>query len=114
MNRAGLIGVAACVMLVGCGAGDEVEKAFSAKYAKDLCIEVADSFPLSITYQNDISEAPEATLVQALVKEGLLTPGAINQVGTPPAIMNTATFDLNDQGRTYLRENQLCYGKTEV
>ena len=115
MKKAGLYGViAACVLLVGCGSTDEVEKAFAAKYAKDLCVQLADSFPVSITYQNDISEAPESAWIQALVKEGVLTQGDVTQTGTAPALMNTAMFDLSEEGRTYLRDNQLCYGKTEV
>ncbi|MCH8685235.1 hypothetical protein [Pedomonas mirosovicensis] len=115
MKTSGLIGVlSACVLLVGCDSGSEVKQAFMAKYGKDLCLEVAESFPFSITYQNDISEAPESRWALPLVEEGVLTEGEVMESGTPPMVLKTVSFDLSEQGRSFLQDNRLCYGKTEV
>ncbi|MGK2286121.1 hypothetical protein [Pedomonas sp. V897] len=123
MRSSGIYGVlTACILLAACGAKDQVEKAFEAKYAKDLCLQLADSFPITVTYQTDLSEAPEAGWIQALVKEGVLVPGAVTQSaeasapqsGEASAPLNMAAFDLSEEGRAYLRDNRLCYGKTEV
>lgn len=115
MKSSALLGVlAASLLLSACGSEQEIEQAFVAKYGKDLCMEVASGFPLSVMYEKDISEASDARWVQALVQEGVLVPGEVSQSGTPPAVLNTASFDLSEQGRTFLRENMLCYGKTEV
>lgn len=115
MKNSAWVGVVAISFLLSaCGSDTEIEQAFTAKYGKDLCMEVADGFPLSLMYQNDISEAADAGWVQALVKEGVLVAGDVSQTGTPPSILNSANFDLSEEGRTYLRDNTLCYGKTEV
>jgi len=106
--------VAVSLLLSACGSENEIEQAFVAKYGKDLCMEVADGFPISLTYQNDISEAADAKWVQTLVEEGVLVAGEVSQSGTPPSVLNSANFDLSEQGRTFLRDNMLCYGKTEV
>jgi len=115
MKSSAWVGViAASVLLSACGSEGEIEKAFAARYSKDLCMQVGEGFPLSLIYENDLSEAADARWVQALVNEGVLVPGEVSQSGEPPALLNSATFDLSEEGRAYLRENMLCYGKTEV
>ncbi len=115
MKSSALLGVvAASLLLSGCGSEGEIEKVFVAKYGKELCMEVASGFPLSVMYENDISEAADARWVQALVQEGVLVAGEVSQTGAPPSVLNNANFDLSEQGRTFVRDNKLCYGKTEV
>lgn len=115
MKSSALLGViAASLLLSACGSEGDIQKAFVTKYGKDLCMEVASGFPLSIMYENDINEAADAKWVQALVQEGVLVAGEVSQSGAPPAVINSANFDLSEQGRTFARENMLCYGKTEV
>lgn len=115
MRTVGFCGVvAASVLLAGCGTKDQVEKAFAAKYEKDLCLQVAESFPVSVTYQTDVSEAPEAAWIQPLVKEGILVQGEVTKGGEESAPVYTTSFDVSEEGRSYLVDNRLCYGKTEV
>lgn len=115
MKSSAWVGViAASLLLSACGNEGEIEKAFVAKYGKELCMQVGEGFPLSLMYENDISEAADAKWVQALVNEGVLVAGEVTQSGAPPSVLNNATFDLSEEGRSYLRENMLCYGKTEV
>lgn len=106
--------VAASLLLGGCGSEGDIKRAFDAKYGKELCLEVPSGFPVSVTYEKDISEAAEAGWLQALVKEGVLVAGAASPNGAGSSTFQSMQFDLSDQGRSFARENMLCYGKTEV
>lgn len=106
--------VAASLLLAGCGSERDIKKAFDAKYGKELCLELPSGFPISITYEKDISEAVDAAWLQALVNEGVLVAGAASQDGAGQSAFQSMQFDLSDEGRAFARDNMLCYGKTEV